>query len=154
MLFFWSIDNALTAISCRGGSPFCPLSRSTSNSMCEYANRPIRHIQTRFLLFDFAQRFCIKDIILLYISTADILGSRPTEDRHETPVLPQFLFVFESFPKSSLPKVLMKKTRPPHSDSLVVLNFTWFVGTMQYVFLSKLPKCFLFQQHLQLRFQW
>lgn len=40
LLFFWSIDNALTAISCNGGSPFCPLSRSTSNSMCEYANRP------------------------------------------------------------------------------------------------------------------
>lgn len=44
LLFFWSIDNALTAISCRGGSPFCPLSRSTSNSMCEYANKPKTHI--------------------------------------------------------------------------------------------------------------
>jgi len=46
LLFFWSIDNALTAISCRGGSPFCPLSRSTSNSICEYANRPKTHINT------------------------------------------------------------------------------------------------------------
>lgn len=46
LLFFWSIDNALTAISCRGGSPFCPLSRSTSNSMWEYANKPIRHTDT------------------------------------------------------------------------------------------------------------
>jgi len=44
LLFFWSIDNALTAISLRGGSPFCPLSRSTSNSMCEYANKPRTHI--------------------------------------------------------------------------------------------------------------
>lgn len=40
LLFFWSIDKALTAISWRGGSPFCPLSRSTSNSMWEYANKP------------------------------------------------------------------------------------------------------------------
>lgn len=46
LLFFWSIDNALTAISCSGGSPFCPLSRSTSNSMCEYANKPNTHINT------------------------------------------------------------------------------------------------------------
>lgn len=50
------MDSALTAISCRGGSPFCPLSLSTSNSMWEYANNPIRHTYN-FLLFDFAQRF-------------------------------------------------------------------------------------------------
>jgi len=112
LLFFWSIDNALTAISCSGGSPFCPLSRSTSNSMCEYANKPKRHTHTH-ILFNFSQWFCIKDLIRVCMySNSRYFGPRPTKDRHKTQVLPQFLFIFESFPKIFLPKVLMKKNHP------------------------------------------